>query len=72
MNNPSSNIVWHQHFVTQQDRAKQKQQAPLHYLVYRVKWQWQIHIGQPVGVCTLSNGQALLSARWRQCAPSAQ
>lgn len=28
MNNPSSNIVWHQHFVTQQDRAKQKQQAP--------------------------------------------
>lgn len=28
MNNPSSNIVWHQHFVTQQDRAKQKQQSP--------------------------------------------
>ncbi|PLA75528.1 adenylyl-sulfate kinase [Hydrogenovibrio sp. SC-1] len=28
MNNPSSNIVWHQHFVTQQDRAKQKHQTP--------------------------------------------
>lgn len=28
MKTPSSNIVWHPHFVTQQDRATQKQQTP--------------------------------------------